>query len=247
MEKYVLPKYIQDSIKNGRVYMDIISSFQILDIFSDDYFSSLDEEQLVLIKKLYVVYLKAYITYKMINGIQKDEDSMTDLNKEVAFTLLSTSPDLEDILSEDILDLHDLFVSATKSDDDIMMQTLLSKLKLNNIYSYRSAEKFKLLSNYDKVILKYIQSKKNVELNDNDFLDLVKCYILYMQNINCFDYDEDFCAQPYFIECIVDSAYSAYLDGEKSTEERIKEKKSNVEKINVLKRIIRLNDYDRWR
>lgn len=245
MEKYVLPKYIQDAFRNGTINDDLISSFEVLDLFSDEYFESLNERDILKMKMLYVMYAKAYLTYKMINESVLDEEESSD-SKEVAFLLFSMSNGLEDKISEGILDMHDIFISSMKTDDDVYMQAIISKLKLQNIYSYRDTKQYNLLSKYDNIILNYINSKSYEDISNEEYLDLVKCYIIYMKNINSCEYSDELCAQPSFMEATIDSAYIAYQEANKTVEDRIKNRDNNKDTIKVLKRIIKLNEYDRW-
>lgn len=242
VEEFYLDSYIVDSIENGLIHENIINSLRNKAIF-------VDNECLYKLRNSLLKYIKAYLVY-VICGYVQNTDSTLEKHDSLANSMSPTYirnyiqlRNYQQAVYTEISILFDILKNASLSDDDLRIIFIMNKINYMNIKAYTNSPRYSELSKYDSLLLKVIDDSGLgvFNMSKKDLVDLSKCYILSKQDLS----DSEFlCGSSSFIYNIVNDAYSLFEGYSKSFTEIINDRDADIEKVIILRKIIKMNNFN---
>ena len=243
MEDFKVSANVITSINEGLIRNNIDAALSSDSIFMEN--NDLKKIQSYLLK-----YIKAYMVYSICGYEYNDksildhtpiDDKATVSFKQRNFIELKSS---EDAVYTEICILFDILKSAALTDNDLRAMYIKANLDYYNLLCEAKKPRFSLLSKYDNLIEKIIVNNElyvSYLVDHETLINLSKCYILSKADMSD---DTYICGKLGFLDDVVNSAHAIYENYIQSYNDRVKDRDSDLEKVNTLKRIIKMYKFE---
>lgn len=228
----LIPNEVKELFNDSFFLHKLGLCFDGLDIKNQRYISTLNEDELLKLFKAYIAY-----NYSMIETDDEKIAYLHVLKREII--LLSVT---EGFIK--------MFIKASLSDRDVKENVGIDGLKLAKLKKFKNHKYIGLLSKYGKKIVRIISKEESYQFNKHrisldELISLTKCLIVQemIKNDNPYDIIKEIDHSDVLLDEYVLNAFSIYLSGIKTVDERKVERTFELSKLSKIITIAKSDDY----